>query len=719
MKYILERKEYLEKLDEGFFSNVKDKIKKFFGGFIGKIGKWFIGVFTKNGLVSAISPVSTISYVNNMKPAGVSVFTNPSLAKSAQELGAGNVSTQVSEDIFVDKTEDNKDWKNSQIYKNLQELVKVINESVEVDGDLLAEKLDDLKAVAAGPEMAEVPDVNYNEFKMMIYNILDKVNDSSLTAKEKEYKVPIIFGAPGIGKTQIIKSIIDIINKHLSDKDKMSFIHINCSQLNPGELFMPTIPKAKELTSYVEQYKDMFDKDLAKYAQEHQSELDAQQLTFSSAPASWLPVYDTSGDKEAQRIGDIVANMGSYEDKDTGLSTKTGGGGILFFDEVLRAKPAVFSELMTFLQDGKMNKWKLGSKWIMICASNRPCDDIECEEAFNSDFGKAKRDRFAPVNYVPDPESWIKWAEKNKINRYIIKYIKKEPDMFYTTSDEVIKNNSGESFVIGANPRNWTLLSKAFDDQLRGQKFAKWDEDINDNLKEVTNIKKMDADKLLKITAKYLGKAIANKFVTWIKGLSDEEVSVEQIFANPDDVDITYDTASISNSLINNIYDQVLARSKKSEITSEEMTNLFCFLTTKMGLDPQSQRNLIDNFVRRMIGEVDDADKIINPDDFGCIQKVNKEKGEIQWKPAEKYRDALAWFMAYIPKVNDPIYISSTSSMKTPDGKPFSVVPTDPDFVELVGNRINDFFKFNIDENDDIIFYNESDDKRSKRKSVL
>ena len=132
MKYLLERKEFIEKLDEGFFSDLKDKVKKFFGGFIGKVGKWFIGVFTKNGIVQAVSPLATISYVNNMKPAGVSVFTNENLAQTAKDLGAGNVQTSVPEDIFVDKTPDEKDWNNSDIMTNLKSLVKYVNESVEI-----------------------------------------------------------------------------------------------------------------------------------------------------------------------------------------------------------------------------------------------------------------------------------------------------------------------------------------------------------------------------------------------------------------------------------------------------------------------------------------------------------------------------------------------------------------------------------------------------------
>lgn len=703
MKYLLERKEFLEnqKMTEGFFSDLAGKVKKFFGGFMGKVGKWFIGVFGKNGLVQAVSPLSTISYVNNMKPNGVHIYTNPSLAKTAEELGAGSVQTTVQSDIFVDKTESEQNWESSDIMKNLRTLVQHLNESVENNGDYLAEKLDDLKAVSSGGAVANVADVNIQEFKDTIYEILDTINDDNLNADEKEYKVPVIFGAPGIGKTQIIKSIVDIINKNcLTDKDKMSFIHVNCATLNPGELFMPTVPKAVELTDYVKRYQSFFDDESKTYADdaENAKHLDSKQMKFTSAVASWLPVYDTTGDYQEQKIGNTVANMGSYVDKKTGFSVTTGGGGILFFDEVLRSKPAVFSELMTFLQDGRFNNWKLGSKWIMVCASNRPSDDIECEEAFASEFGAAKRDRFAPMNYVPDTESWINWATKNNINKYIIKYIKTYPDMFYEPAEDAT-----EEFAIGANPRNWTLLSKAFAAKLRPSKFAKYDEDMK--VKEVKSIKSMNPHDLNTICSKYLGRKLSDKFTTWLRGLSDEEIDVEQIFKDPDNVDVILDKNSISNSLLNNITTQVIERNNKQQISSEEMSNLFKYLTVNMGLDPKTQRNIVSNLINTLW-----EDNVLTDDTFGYDVKITDDNYE--WTPKEKYRDALAYSVAYIPRKKDPIFWSSKHDAKS--GKTLKVFTKDQEFVELVGNYLEKYFSFNIDSDGDIIFYTDTSDRKKK-----
>jgi len=713
MKNLLERKEYLTRLEEGFFSNIKDSIKKFFGGVVGKIGKWFVGVFTKDGqIVQAVSPIATISYVNNVKPAGVNVFSNTQTAKEAQDLGVGSVKTHIDESVFVDKTEIEENWESSVIMKNLHTMINMINESVEnEEGDSLNEKLDDLKAAAGGAGVVGVKDVDINEFKDIIYEILEAKEENP----NASYKVPLILGAPGIGKTQIIKEIVKIANEGIDDpKDMKSFIHINCATLNPGELFMPSMPKNEQITDYVDAHSSYFDKDMVKYANDPSNKDKASKgnSRFEYAVASWLPVYNTAVDTEAQKLANAVANMGSYE-KEDGWSVTTGGGGIIFFDEVLRAKPGAFSELMTFLQDGKFRNWKLGNKWIMVAASNRPCDDVECADAFEQEFGAAKRDRFAAVNYVPDVESWLNWASDHGVNKYIIKYIKTDPEKFYEPSED--RDSSNENFAIGANPRNWVELSKDLNRKLKPNRFKAKDASYTGNKSGAASIKSIPVDTLDQICSKYLGAQLSSKFITWLRSTAEEEISLDEIFADPDKVNVVRDKGTVSNSLLNNVRDQLIERSRKKEITPEEMAHLFKFLTVDLGLDPKTQRNQFMEFVRSIQkGENSDNIEILTssvgtkPGNFDLYS--HKEKDGIHWTAEKcKYREALAYALAFVPIKKKHICYADSVVVK---GVEYDVICDDPEFEALLSDIIGKYFMYNVnEETGEMIYYADFSEK--------
>jgi hypothetical protein len=87
---------------------------------------------------------------------------------------------------------------------------------------------------------------------------------------------------------------------------------------------------------------------------------------------------------------------------------KDGKGGIIFMDEMNRANKVVLNSIMQFVQQGRIGEYYLPDKWVIVAAGNRP------EEAEVADFDFALADRFTIKNYVPTVEKWASWAEKNE-----------------------------------------------------------------------------------------------------------------------------------------------------------------------------------------------------------------------------------------------------------------------------------------------------------------
>lgn len=127
------------------------------------------------------------------------------------------------------------------------------------------------------------------------------------------YSKPIfIFGAPGIGKTEIVAQACDALNVDLQT--------IDLQFMDPADFL--GIPEVRKVAS---------DDPLA------------PGLTVANPPA-WLP-------RDPEK------------------------GGILFFDEMNRAAQPVRTGMMNLAQSGRINTYNLPPKWLIVCAGNRSEDD--------------------------------------------------------------------------------------------------------------------------------------------------------------------------------------------------------------------------------------------------------------------------------------------------------------------------------------------------------
>jgi hypothetical protein len=134
-------------------------------------------------------------------------------------------------------------------------------------------------------------------------------------------------------------------------------------------------------------------------------------------------------------------------------------GGILFFDELNRAKESVLSAALQLCNEGEVGSYKLPANWWIVAAGNRDQD----EPGRITEMGTALSARFTHYNLVPTVEEWIKWAmENNKLHEDILAFfsIDKNKDEYYHKMDP----DAGD--VPWPNPRNWVKASIKYSELL-------------------------------------------------------------------------------------------------------------------------------------------------------------------------------------------------------------------------------------------------------------
>lgn len=214
----------------------------------------------------------------------------------------------------------------------------------------------------------------------------------------KAAKPVLIWGAPGIGKTAIIKAVATEVFKN---KGPWRLIAKTLSNETPDSFSLP---------DYL--------------VDEAPGTVDAPGTTrfrrATDAAKDWLPVYKLSTNPDAKIAAEENAER-----------SRACGQGVLFIDELLRATPKVLDVILPLIQEREtLGSWKLGDGWAIVCASNR----LEDDDASQSTIGNALKTRVQHVFYEPTPKDWIQWAEQQD---YISPLVTQWLSMGSTDSDNV------------------------------------------------------------------------------------------------------------------------------------------------------------------------------------------------------------------------------------------------------------------------------------------
>ena len=312
---------------------------------------------------------------------------------------------------------------------------------------------------------------------------------AAVERKDKKIEYPpvaLLFGAPGTGKTTILKE--------LGNACGTNSIVINAAAIEPEMFTMPgiidAVNKARETSE--DDYEN--DKDKLKTGYTSKS--------IADLPKNWIPVYNTKVDDIApeKREAELekrrrIAN-GAVPDEN-GEYPNDGPGGIFFIDEFIRMSEAGIHSIFDFPLNrylGATDYLKLGDKWIVVCASNR-YDDLS-QEALDMavSFEGASGTRYLIVNYIPSIEKWKEFGERkvdgenlSKINKFIRNYVVENakdyddasgmnPGEFYNMAKQGNGKDEFSTMKPHAIPRTWEQLSsiaRMFIKRLPGYASAK------------------------------------------------------------------------------------------------------------------------------------------------------------------------------------------------------------------------------------------------------
>ena len=256
--------------------------------------------------------------------------------------------------------------------------------------------------------------------------IMSNIDNQLTSGIGKKSNVPaiLIWGAPGIGKTAILKGVAEDFR---NDPDYDYNLHVQTIQCDGYTIENWTLPTDNSVSF---------------------EESDIRLNRFTDTPKTWLPVYEYTPDKEKLQKIDKFFNdckfLGTGSDERFGSKDgKALNGGIVFFDEFART-PANVQRIMFNLASDRSfgDNFIVASRWGFVFAANRAIDDYDPESEAEEYFQPAaKANRFYQVLFVPTKEEWIEWAETinettglANIEPFIIEFIKNSPEyVWYTT----------------------------------------------------------------------------------------------------------------------------------------------------------------------------------------------------------------------------------------------------------------------------------------------
>jgi MoxR-like ATPase len=124
------------------------------------------------------------------------------------------------------------------------------------------------------------------------------------------------------------------------------------------------------------------------------------------------------------------------------------GRGILFLDEVNAAPPLTLAACYQLILDGRLGEYELPDGWIVIAGGNR-----ETDRAVTTRMPSALANRFIHLTFEVDLNDWIAWALQAGIQTELIAFLRFRPNLLHSFDPQ--KNE--KAFP---TPRSWEFVSQ-------------------------------------------------------------------------------------------------------------------------------------------------------------------------------------------------------------------------------------------------------------------
>lgn len=506
MKHVLINEGFLDKVKE-YGKKVVDFVKKTVKGF-------FVLVDEATG---KFLTWSTLTVANTAKmaasgqlPTGIYFAPSSSMAVAAGVKGF-SIDEAMAEAMNNDRVEIEKYWRRvikraGTTDETIEESVKYVNESYyKVNpaykklNEAAIYTLDDIKTEEGYGGYGTVVDAKQLKNRL-IKSIRAQI--SGKPGKHADAPAPLVWGAPGIGKTAIINSTI----KEMANQRGGINLSLLTIMLAGYTIENWTLPSIKSKGG-------------------EQKLIPKETERFTDCPKTWLPVYLKTSNPEEEKRRDHYCNTGEYRGEMYSSDGRLYEGGIVFMDEYSRTVTNVQNIIMGLINEHKFgDDYVVASKWGFVFAANRSYDDNQDDlDDLRYYPVAAQNNRFVQYTYVPKKEDWLEWAtaidpitHKANVPPFITEFIAQANDyVWYST----VQNGGYDD-----------MLMKAFDgdkrevDSMKNNKMDKYGEMLN-----------MDTLKMTKrlITprtwANFIGPAFEQELITLLEGNS-EGISGEEMY---------------------------------------------------------------------------------------------------------------------------------------------------------------------------------------------
>lgn len=270
----------------------------------------------------------------------------------------------------------------------------------------------------------------------------------------KEQAAVMVWGAMGIGKTDVVRSVgklwgMRIVALHLPQFDPTDLKGIPVKMDGDKVVWVPS--------SYLPQFKTV---EVGKSESE-------QVIDFDWPNVEQVMVHVRDGNKTVGRFNDQMngdineRNLKVKIDKNrvtvtgeemAGLVVTVVDKAIIFLDELSAAVPEVQNAALQLVLDRRVGEYDVPPFTPMVAAGNR-----ESDGAFVSPMSAPLCNRFVHLRLVPSLDDWMEWAMINRVNPEILGYLqwKKSSRLFQWNPDAMADGDCGFP-----TPRSWSKLSE-------------------------------------------------------------------------------------------------------------------------------------------------------------------------------------------------------------------------------------------------------------------
>ncbi len=508
-----------------FIDKGLDKIKGFFKSIALKFGN-VIAFFKDNGeMYPAVSSYTALNVAAAGSVPGVTAFCGIENELLDGVEKHANIVESPEYYGIIDK--DSLEYRNYETFKGM------INEHYEKYGNtgyLQMVNEENFKRVGFSGEaggLRDIPNINSKQLGMILNDAIKNV-PAYMEGEDEGGGSVLIWGAPGIGKSSIPKSVIKEWNSNQDAFHQKALMVVECGDLTVDGFTLP-IPIDKTVEDYLNdrpRVKEIIMKSGVSTDIVEKIKGNIHKVS-TEAPKTWLPCYRVSASQEENDILNDIANGHVDKSMKKGrlVVTETTEGGILLFDEFFRADEMIFKILMQILLNRTYNdEFVLGDKWAIICCSNRPQDDAEVERGYSA-TGAVVGTRFlgGQYNFIPSFDDWKKWAvTKGHFDDVTLEFLmfEKDENGEYTNwhtirPEEYEKGKSG-----WPTPRTWSALMHEL------YLYKK-----NHGYVEVTDI---PSDEVRLKADAIIGTEMSKKYVKFLETHAKTSVNVEKILEDPD-----------------------------------------------------------------------------------------------------------------------------------------------------------------------------------------